>query len=84
MAKHLFFLGKGGVGKSTLSAIEGLKSADQGKDTLIVSLDPAHNQSDIFQDSFTEKPKKVSDNLQVLEINLDQQIKKYLHRIESK
>lgn len=84
MARHLFFIGKGGVGKSTLSAIEGLKSAEQGKDTLIVSLDPAHNQSDIFQSTFGDKPIKVTDNLQVIEIDLDQQIKKYLQNIESK
>ena len=84
MTKHLFFLGKGGVGKSTLSAVEGLTSAGQGRDTLIVSMDPAHNQSDIFENTFSEKPKKVTDHLKVIEINLDQQIKKYLHGIESK
>ncbi len=84
MLQHLFFLGKGGVGKSTLSAIEGLKSAERGKDTLLVSLDPAHNQSDIFEDTFSEKPQKVTEHLQVIEINLDRQIQKYLKSIESK
>ena len=84
MVQYQFFLGKGGVGKSTLSAIEGLKSAFQGKDTLLVSMDPAHNQSDIFQNSFSEKPRNVIDYLQVIEVNLDQQIKKYLHGIETK
>jgi len=84
MAQHLFFLGKGGVGKSTLSAIEGLKSAELGKDSLIVSMDPAHNQSDIFENSFSEKAKQVTKNLQVIEINLEKQIKNYLNRIESK
>ncbi len=84
MAKHLFFLGKGGVGKSTLSALEGIRSAEQEKDTLLVSLDPAHNQSDIFMDSFSEYPKQVIKNLHVIEVNLEKQIKNYLGTIESK
>ena len=84
MARHLFFLGKGGVGKSTLSAIEGLKEAGEAKECLIVSLDPAHNQSDIFEGSFGEKPKTVTKHLQVIEIDLESSIKKYLKGIESK
>jgi arsenite-transporting ATPase len=84
MAKHFFFLGKGGVGKSTLSALEGIRNAEQENDTLLVSLDPAHNQSDIFMDSFNEHPKQVIKNLHVVEINLEKQIKKYLGTIESK
>ncbi|MEJ2055644.1 MAG: TRC40/GET3/ArsA family transport-energizing ATPase, partial [Calditrichaceae bacterium] len=84
MARHLFFLGKGGVGKSTLSAIEGLKSAKNNQDTLIVSMDPAHNQSDIFQTQFTDKPKPVCDNLTVLEIAIEKQVKNYLHEIETR
>ncbi|MEJ2545002.1 MAG: ArsA family ATPase [Calditrichaceae bacterium] len=84
MAKHLFFLGKGGVGKSTLSAIEGLKSAEQGRTTLLVSLDPAHNQSDIFRISFNQHPKQVIKNLYVIEINIENEIKKYLSNIQSK
>ncbi|MBN1407357.1 MAG: ArsA family ATPase, partial [Calditrichaceae bacterium] len=84
MTQHLFYLGKGGVGKSTLSAIESIKLAEQGSDTLLVSLDPAHNQSDIFEISFNDKPKHVAKNLHVLEINLEKQIKKYLSHIQLK
>lgn len=84
MAKHFFFLGKGGVGKSTLSALEGIRNAEQEKNTLLVSLDPAHNQSDIFVASFNEHPTQVIKNLHVIEINLEKQIKNYLGTIESK
>lgn len=84
MAKHFFYLGKGGVGKSTISALDSLKSAEQGYDTLLVSMDPAHNQSDIFQIALTENPKQVIKNLHVIEINLEKQIKNYLHDIESR
>lgn len=84
MTKQLFFLGKGGVGKSTLSAVEGIKLAEKDKNTLIVSMDPAHNLSDIFQDTFNEKPKTISKNLQIIEIDIGRQIKKYLNDIETK
>ena len=40
--------GKGGVGKSTTSALTALHQAHLGHDTLLVSMDPAHNQGDIF------------------------------------
>ncbi len=41
-----FFLGKGGVGKTTLALAWGLQQARQGRRTLVLSLDPAHNLRD--------------------------------------
>lgn len=38
--------GKGGVGKTSLSASLALKYASEGHDTLIVSTDPAHSLGD--------------------------------------
>ncbi|MBW2538642.1 MAG: AAA family ATPase [Deltaproteobacteria bacterium] len=46
---NIFFVGKGGVGKSTSAALNAVFLAQKGFRVLIVSLDPAHNQSDIFQ-----------------------------------
>eukprot|EP00898_Chlorokybus_atmophyticus_P003289 jgi/Chlat1/3961/Chrsp26S08870 len=53
MAKGLdrkFFMvgGKGGVGKTSLSAALAVKFAEAGHSTLIVSTDPAHSLSDSF------------------------------------
>jgi len=73
-----FFIGKGGVGKSTTSALTALNNAHLGHDTILVSMDPAHNQSDIFQRPFTEKPKQVVRNLAVKEIDLDYWMATYL------
>ena len=73
-----FFIGKGGVGKSTTSALTALNLAHLGHDTLLVSMDPAHNQSDIFQRQFSEKPKPVIDNLAVKEVDLDSWMATYL------
>jgi arsenite-transporting ATPase len=74
----LFFIGKGGVGKSTSSALTSVYLAAKPYKTLLVSMDPAHNQCDIFEQDFSEKPKKVSETLMVKEVNSDFWIEKYL------
>jgi len=76
--KIFFFTGKGGVGKSTVSALCALHLANSGKSTLLVSLDPAHNLQDIFKKNFSEKENKVLDNLFVIQVNTERQIDKYL------
>jgi arsenite-transporting ATPase len=63
----LFFIGKGGVGKSTSSALTAVYLASKPYKTLLVSMDPAHNQCDIFEQDFSEKPKKVSEALYLKE-----------------
>jgi len=77
-----FFIGKGGVGKSTTSAITSVHLSRNSHDILLVSLDPAHNQSDIFQNNFLEKPRQVSAHLMVQEVNVDYWIGKYLKETE--
>ena len=54
--RMIFFVGKGGVGKSTTSAVVSLNFAENHRNTLLVSMDPAHNQRDIFDRPFSEKP----------------------------
>lgn len=46
MAQMVLFTGKGGVGKSTVSAATALHHAQQGFRTLLVSSDPAHSTDD--------------------------------------
>jgi arsenite-transporting ATPase len=78
----IFFIGKGGVGKSTTSAITSVRFARNSQDILLVSMDPAHNQSDIFQQNFSEKPRPVADHLAIKEVNVDYWIEKYLKETE--
>jgi len=77
-AKIHFFIGKGGVGKSTTSALTAVKMAAAGHDTLLVSMDPAHNLRDIFQQKFAEKPRQVMKGLAVKEVDSHYWIKAYL------
>ncbi|WP_187514512.1 arsenical pump-driving ATPase [Rahnella aquatilis] len=44
----LFFTGKGGVGKTSLSCATAISLADQGKRVLLVSTDPASNVGQVF------------------------------------
>ena len=74
----LFFIGKGGVGKSTTSALTSVYLASKPYRTLLVSMDPAHNQRDIFEQKFSEKPKEVSETLMIKEVDTDFWIEKYL------
>jgi len=71
-------MGKGGVGKSTSAALNSLFLAQRGFEVLIVSLDPAHNQSDIFEKKLADKPKQVTSHLKAIEIDQDHWIKRYL------
>ncbi|MFW5828044.1 MAG: ArsA-related P-loop ATPase, partial [Alkalispirochaeta sp.] len=58
--KTIFFTGKGGVGKSTLSATCAWQLAEHGYMTLLLSIDPAHNVADIFDTSVGHKKSKFS------------------------
>ena len=48
VTRHLFFTGKGGVGKTTVASATALRLAEAGWRTLIVSTDPASNLDDVF------------------------------------
>lgn len=65
----IIFTGKGGVGKTSIAASHALKSAREGKNTLLVSTDMAHNLSDIFNKKLGQKPVEVEKHLEVYEID---------------
>lgn len=78
MRDTIFFLGKGGVGKTTLSSAFALALARNGKKVLVASLDPAHNLGDALRTSLNGEPKNVEENLDALEVNLAQWVDRYL------
>ena len=69
MGRIIIFTGKGGVGKSSIAAAHGVKAAKEGKKTIIVSTDMAHNLGDIFNINMTSEPVKIMENLSLLEID---------------
>lgn len=77
--KSVFFTGKGGVGKSSLSAAAAWQLAEQGNRVLITSFDPAHNLGDIFDEQLSHRItqyKKTSLYLQ--ETDLEKSAQEYL------
>jgi arsenite-transporting ATPase len=65
----LFFGGKGGVGKTTCASAMALAASRAGKRVLLVSTDPAHSTSDIFERPIGPEPIPLLPNLHALEID---------------
>jgi arsenite-transporting ATPase len=83
MNKIVFFGGKGGVGKTTCSASFALSEALKGKRTLLVSTDPAHSISDIFEKPIGSKIINIDKNLDALEISSEIESKKYMNGVRA-
>ncbi len=69
MGRIYIFTGKGGVGKSSVAAAHAIKSAGEGKKTLLVSTDMAHNLGDIFERRLGKEPETVMPCLELYEID---------------
>jgi arsenite-transporting ATPase len=84
MEKFVFFGGKGGVGKTTVSSAYALKCARAGLRTLVVSTDPAHSTSDVFDQAFDDEPRAVEDheNLWAMEIDPDEEVEAHMMEIK--
>lgn len=81
--KFIFFSGKGGVGKSTMSCATAVWLAQRGYKTLLVTTDPAPNLSDIFGQEIGHNivPIKDIENLHAIEINPDTASEEYRERL---
>ena len=52
----ILMTGKGGVGKTSVAAATGMKCAELGYKTLVLSTDPAHSLADSFDLELGHKP----------------------------
>ncbi|HEY9895835.1 MAG TPA: TRC40/GET3/ArsA family transport-energizing ATPase [Candidatus Sericytochromatia bacterium] len=59
----ILMTGKGGVGKTSVAAATGLRCAELGYRTLVLSTDPAHSLADSFDVELGHDPKLVRPNL---------------------
>ena len=83
--RYIMFGGKGGLGKTTLSATTAFWLAGQGKRVLLFSVDPQASLSDIFQrDIFGKGPVPIMRNLWAQEVDADRRIKDYQEEIRKK
>ncbi len=59
----ILMTGKGGVGKTSVAAATGLRCAELGYKTLVLSTDPAHSLADSFDLELGHEPRLVRENL---------------------
>lgn len=69
--KYLFFTGKGGVGKTSLSCASAIALADRGLRILLVSTDPASNLDEMLAVALSDTPVAVPDVPGLFAMNID-------------
>jgi arsenite-transporting ATPase len=81
--RHLFFTGKGGVGKTSLSTAAALTLADAGKKVLLVSTDAASNLDEMLGIELRNSavPVPGAPGLSVLNIDPDNAAESYRQRV---
>ena len=72
--------GKGGVGKTTVSAALAVLAARRGRRCLIVSTDPAHSLGDVFARQLDDTPRRLLPDLDAMEIDPDIEVEAHLAR----
>jgi arsenite/tail-anchored protein-transporting ATPase len=78
-----FFIGKGGVGKTTVSSAYAVYRAHQRRKVLLLSTDPAHSLADIFQIRLGSKTKRLrvgSGHLDLWQIDAQQRFQRFLKK----
>jgi arsenite-transporting ATPase len=79
----VLYTGKGGVGKTSMSAATALRCAELGYRTVVVSTDPAHSLGDSFDRAIGNELVQLVPNLWGQEIDLLNQMDKYWGRVQS-
>ena len=80
----ILYLGKGGVGKTTISAATAVRSAALGKRTLVVSTDLAHSLADCLNRPLTSEPQELSANLWAQEVNVLDEMRQGWGKLQEK
>ena len=75
-ARLIICSGKGGTGKSTVAAAVATHFSTHGQKTLLVSSDPAHSLSGIFDKRIGESVTKLGRNMYAIELGIDKIAKK--------
>ena len=69
--RHLFFTGKGGVGKTSVACATALTLAAGGRRVLLVSTDPASNLDEVLATPLTQTPTAIAGAPGLSALNLD-------------
>ena len=69
--RHLFFTGKGGVGKTSLASACAVQLAETGRRVLLVSTDPASNLDEVLETRLSDTPTRVTGVPGLSALNID-------------
>lgn len=69
--RHLFFTGKGGVGKTSIACASAIAIAEGGRRVLLVSTDPASNLDEMLGVPLTDTPREVPGVAGLWALNID-------------
>jgi arsenite-transporting ATPase len=75
--------GKGGVGKTTVSAATALRATDLGYRALVVSTDPAHSLGDAFDVPLGDDPRPVVPGLDAQQLDTQKRLESYWGEIRN-
>jgi arsenite-transporting ATPase len=78
----LLYTGKGGVGKTSVSAATAVRCAELGYRTIAISTDSAHSLADSFDVNLGSNPTQIADNLWGQEIDVLRQTEKHLGTLQ--
>lgn len=73
----LLYSGKGGVGKTSLSAATAVRAAKLGRKTLVVSTDAAHSLADALDTNVGSEPTAILPGLDALEIDVNRELESH-------
>lgn len=79
----ILYVGKGGVGKTTVSAATAVRASQLGYRTLVVSTDTAHSLADALDVQLSSQAQKIAPNLWAQEINVLDEVRSNWGKLET-
>jgi arsenite-transporting ATPase len=81
-ARLILYVGKGGVGKTTLAAATAVRSAALGHRTLVVSTDLAHSLGDVLDVDLADEPRQIAEGLFAQEVNVLEEVRRSWGKVQ--
>ena len=73
----ILYSGKGGVGKTSLSAATAIRAAQLGQRTLVVSTDSAHSLRDALDRELGGEPTEIAPRLHAVEVDVNHELESH-------
>src|SRR5438093_13270906 len=78
----MLYTGKGGVGKTTVSAATAVRCAEMGHRTVVLSTDLAHSLADSFHTKLGPEPVRLGENLWAQESDIYYNLDHYVNKVQ--